>query len=708
MSGIVRESAGSHPSIVNPPMFFPRHISILSRRFHAALVVLGMLSGVHAVIAQQHTAPAIGIVGGVESGFIRGHFPIYGGTPGCGEFTSGRSDGSWIGASFSMPLPQMEDIGASFRLGWLQTQDQFTGAATDTLWAYDPALRSDVVVNREFRYSFISRAIALEMLATWRVAGGFNLAVGPRIGYRLVSKAVQSAHLMDANGLIFTGEGEISRMENGEILTSRPFMLGATVAGWYEIPLDDRLRLAAEFSASTNILSTMHQMQWIPFTARAGLGLRVVLNSHRSPIADIDNNPPDTSTPGSAMAFVDTSAGRIIPKESDSAFGLEGSIRIFGVDERGERTAITTVHAIETVRRRKILLDNGIFTVGDAAPNGLLRSSEDADRFSIDSLRDIDAPSIQSHLLNIIGERLRKFPTATIALGTRERNPRTDRLANTIATYLTDIWRIPPDRILITEPLTGTSYKEDLSLEQRASGILWISSETPQIMEPVAFEHTDRDFTAPVLTLEPLYQSDTGIKRWDIVLAHQETVVARYSSLTPEDDRETAFGWQPIFNKLRNDSTALTATFAIEDNRGQKLTVQSQIPLRMRERRRIIENTTRMSDGHEEIRYILPPADTSALDSMNVLLTEIVGSIQGGSTVEIIGIISGNSSSLDTEMGRHAATVIGGIEAAHGRRLNPPAGIALMRLAPAEAGFGESMPEPGSIAVVVRNAGASR
>ncbi len=614
---------------------------------------LGLLMpGISAAQEERGPAVHIGVSVAQELGLTSARFPIRAGSPGCGEFTSGISSGSWYGGSITIPTLFSPRIGASARLGWLHSQQQFMGDVADPLWVFDPKGRTEVRLDREFRYTVTFTSAIVDLLASYRVADGLSLAAGPRIGYRTASAPVQSDHIINGGDLGFENGGDTREMTGGERFTTQPLVLGGTLAGWYAVRLSPRLSLVTELSAAAQLLSSVHEVAWRDFTLRGGFALVVNLSPPTTPDATVALLPPGMAPPQPIARDMRSEKSQQDALEAGyadtvmTAAGLGASIKLYSIDEHGNKASTATVYVVETVRREVMELDRHVAFEEDAVRPStlvLLGSRLETLRFTADSLSDVEIPE---HLLNIIGERLRNNPQATIALDASASTALAEQRQKMITRYFTEIWGIAPARIIATAEKATALSRENRPDQGQAGGQVVISSDYPQIIAPVRSSRTDRDFISPRLKLEPLYQSDTGVKRWNLLLDHHGQTIAQYSSEGAEEQgKEADDNWQPVYERLTSDSTFITATFTVEDLADEQATVQSRIPLRLQRSQRIIERNLRLHAHQEELVYVFSAADSASSDLLRPesdIITEMARSADRGSTVSIIGIAGGS------------------------------------------------------------------
>jgi hypothetical protein len=662
------------------------------RTIHTTLALLcaalPQLGG--AARARAQAATYVGVDAGLERGGTPARFPIHDASPGCGEFVSGSGTGIWLGARAELPALFSNRMGIMAHLGILQTNRAFTGDVDDPIWAFDPIAVADTLVARRYRCYATVRAATLDLMPSYRVIDGLSIALGTRVGYRFASRISMIDTLASAGDLVFDGSGRSRPIPDAQPLDVQPFLLDGAFAAWYRLPIARRFALIGELSGSASILSVMRQTTWRDFTARGSVGLVIALGDEGSATVDTlpaEPIPPITSPPRADRAAV-APADSMTKERPPAKSPLTASIAIYSINDHGKREEAATVVMIETEERRIVALEPVIsFDGGDLpARQALLGSRADAANFIPDSLASLAPADVRRNLLNIVGYRMRALDTATIAIevsgGDRSREG-----AGAARRYLEEIWGIDGARIAIV-PASARAARQSARIVAGAP-----------VAGEVIFTHTRRAFISPTLKLEPLYQSDTTIRRWTIVLDHHGTAIARYSSDDVNAARGNAYDWESVYRRLANDSTTLAATFSVEDMAGERVEARSEIPLRLRARRRASVRTMGRNGSADEIRYLFPEADSNATDLENgesETIDEIASSVKGRGSVEVIARAPRTGDALASRL----ATTIAAALARRGMN-----GEKMVHVGPAQeikghGGPGIEGPEPAVIVIV--------
>jgi outer membrane protein OmpA-like peptidoglycan-associated protein len=133
--------------------------------------------------------------------------------------------------------------------------------------------------------------------------------------------------------------------------------------------------------------------------------------------------------------------------------------------------------------------------------------------------------AVYNEILNIVGKRLTQYPNARLTLigcnaneGDEKDNYQLSlKRAETVSSYLQDVWKIPAKRIeyrsrnLPSSPSTG-STPETQAENRRVE----LSSDAPEILAPITIEFMSRVAMPPVLAFGLDINSGAGLKQWTV------------------------------------------------------------------------------------------------------------------------------------------------------------------------------------------------
>jgi outer membrane protein OmpA-like peptidoglycan-associated protein len=205
---------------------------------------------------------------------------------------------------------------------------------------------------------------------------------------------------------------------------------------------------------------------------------------------------------------------------------------IFGVDSTLENPTLQ-VEEFAASRSRYIL--NNIFF--DARSSAFatryrrLRTGE-RDRFQLDSLADLSVLQIYYEVLNILGKRMNTHPKAILSLtgfadGLTEKNDKklAEARANSVRTYLEEVWNIEPSRIKtktgISRNPAGSDGDEVLEAEEQRR--VEVQCDVAAVMEEMRFEYTLREISPPKIRIETEILSEMPLQYWHVEFLQKST-----------------------------------------------------------------------------------------------------------------------------------------------------------------------------------------
>lgn len=152
-----------------------------------------------------------------------------------------------------------------------------------------------------------------------------------------------------------------------------------------------------------------------------------------------------------------------------------------------------------------------------------------------------------THILDIIGQRLRKYPDATIRLvgcnsNTREEAGRKDlsrSRAESVKAYLRYIWGIAPDRMTVEarnlpEAPSTNRIPEGQSENQRVE----ILSDDAPLLDTVKSQYVEKVSSVSSIRVVPKVTAEAGIRNWKITLTIGDQVLGEFSG---EAEPETGY-----------------------------------------------------------------------------------------------------------------------------------------------------------------------
>jgi outer membrane protein OmpA-like peptidoglycan-associated protein len=304
-----------------------------------------------------------------------------------------------------------------------------------------------------------------------------------------------------------------------------------------------------------------------------------------------------------------------------------------------------------------------------------------AEAFRIAALHDVATLPTYYQLLNIVGRRMRDYPSATITIvgcnadhGAEAGNTGLSRQrAETVRDYLVATWGIAADRMKIETrnlPAEPTNPADpDGDVENRRVEII---PDRWEILEPVITDDTLRTVTPPTVRFRTNVQTGAGVARWVIRASQNGRLLKELSGTGRVPD---AVDWhiegeqesiprapEPIVYELR-----------MTDSSGHEIVaLPGSLPVDQMTLRR--KRTERIAD-REIDRYglILFDFDRADLDEGNRRIAEFIrGRIKPSATVSITGhtdrvgeadhnlkLSQERAATVASALGRPAATITG-------------------------------------------------
>ncbi len=217
------------------------------------------------------------------------------------------------------------------------------------------------------------------------------------------------------------------------------------------------------------------------------------------------------------------------------------------------RTAFVLQNGIETekaqLRIEELLSYNYVpllrylfFDLGqDTLPARYRRLSPSAaEHFAIRSTF-FDTPlAVYYHVLNIVGLRLRRSPSARLTItgcnaGAIERNDQSlsQRRAAFVRRYLQSVWHIEPSRLQVQSrglPANPSPLSQPQSIEENAR--VELAATDPEVFAPVTLVDTLRIVDPPTIRFRPRVVSEAGVARWRLRVWQQDRTLFQQEGTT--------------------------------------------------------------------------------------------------------------------------------------------------------------------------------
>lgn len=419
-------------------------------------------------------------------------------------------------------------------------------------------------------------SVGVEALLAYNVAGtGFSIQAGFR-GAFLISPQFRYEEqfvstLSGGNG-VFLGTNSALRLPLGDAALTipqiSPFQMHLLGGIGYDIMLGEKIQIRPElhyafaltnaFQSRTNtqpgVNSPNESNSWNLHQVRGGVA--ITLPMPEAPIA------PPVQMPDTA---------KVPPTLIIAAFGLDTENAPQGREQELERV---TLNVQQTISRSVFPLlpyvfFDGVGSVVLPERYAVLKSEEtSAFRESKLSAAYNLEPKEHSyyHVLNIIGERLRRLPEANLTIhgctdgitAEREKSNVAKARAQALVRYLKDVWEIEPKRLKLQEtPLQPNTPSVPLTEaeKQAENRRVELRSDTPALLEHITILDTTRRVTPPSLRFRlkaeyaaKLPSNHDSVRSWRLIVRQAGRFVKEFSGegAMPEsvdwrlDERELA------------------------------------------------------------------------------------------------------------------------------------------------------------------------
>lgn len=645
-------------------MILRRHRRIRSgvRPAVRCVVLLLAIAAFPAIVRSQGTQPAatLGVGGFVGYEHVMGvaNIPVFAGYTECGLFSGGAFPTLNGGVTLAIPGLFGPLFGLQARAGLAAASGFLSHQPDRPIYIREPNARLDndkfLTVEYEQRLNASWLMFRLDLMGEYQLGERWSARLGPWVGRRFNASLSQTEALIDEPIFRFDGGVDERSMTGGERLVPSDFAAGFVGGIGYSIPTSGRLTFVPELTLRTELTSAVGRLSWQSYAA--GIGLSVMFNgAHPEPEQPLARLPelPDSERAstqsgaqmGAHSAVQSSPTAPSAAKDAPSRpMKLSASLDLFGVDEEGHRLPQATVRVYEVLRRQRASLLESIFFDDGAAglPARYVRIPRDRTRaFTLDSLFGLDPMEMHYHSLNVIGYRMRRNPAAAITVAGSVSKGEPDSLvqsrAHAVREYLTTIWGIDSSRIAIAAapaPVIREGGEDQRAENRRAQ----ITSSTSDVLDPVLINKVARDFEPPLISLDPQFVSDAGIKRWQVELSHNGLVVGRIGSGDTSNSRLN-LNWQVDEEKMDLAKSVLTATLTVEDSAGNSVSTRGQVPLAIERSLRIVDRSERRP-GTETITYsLLTFAHGSADVTMRnrTVLAEAAAAARSGSRITVVG-----------------------------------------------------------------------
>lgn len=560
-------------------------------------------------------------------------------TESTGRFLGGSGQGWTLGALFEKPLSHQLSFAGRASLGTLDGMMTIVEPALffrDSSGQFVPAF-----VDIASQFSVRVFSLALEPMMAWHPVPNLSLYLGGRFGAAWGTRLQDFSIINDpSRAVLFPDSNSTKILADSERMLSHLFIPNVSlIAGLsYAFPLDidETLFFAPEIWYSQNLTPFLNNLpegqSWSINTLRGGLSLRY------SPEAARRYLPP---------AIVRTA-------ESER---LSINITPLALDSSGKESPLLRLRMEETLSKQSHPLLPYIFfdKNSDIIPARYTRLLvPQTPSFAEKNLVKWGTLEIYYHALNIIGKRLRENPTATIRIvGCASADEYTadsshivlaTRRAESVMTYLRDVWRIPMERMNIeARGLPLESNELPIEAAHTENRRVEIYSGTWNIVRPIMNVDTLLECTPPAVKFLLRANTQGRIGKWRFKIDQGKNAIHSVSGLGAPD---TEVFWHPSreHRTVPRTEEVIRCNFDFLEEDGEGGTATISIPIEQvtiaKKRRKITFVGNSDADKQIDIyRFISFPKDDVKPSPLHErLLGEIVQSgIDSGAKITVSG-----------------------------------------------------------------------
>lgn len=485
---------------------------------------------------------------------------------GCSEFQAG----SGVGYNFDLRLenPAWGDLSPWSFLPEISLERR----TADLKWQARHAANTDLgFVTEQHTLTPSITSIAVTPFFSYQLWRSLRAFAAPSIKYPLSAKFTTTVRLLEPGSVL---------TKNLDLAGKLPEMhkIGASVVGGFsvEAPLSSKLRVQPEIRLELPIGSNPSYLS--SMSVHAGLGFLYDLTPRY-----------DTVPIYEKRKIAEHRTIEIQPDRSP----LTATISALGVSRDGVRSKILTLEVSEIRTRNAYPILNFIF-FGENSSNIPARyiqyqSSEDAKRkFKGSQEREgISLLELYDETLNILGDRLNRYPKASVTLIGTTAHPAKEEnrielaraRAETIKQYLVKIWHIDPSRIKTEAKLTPDHPSPVQTLAgQEENRRVEIVYDDDRLGDPITVLNTEHNATPPSILLVPSISSDTGILAMRATIRGGGQELATFSGGMNGFNSKRA--WTLTEEAMNRLGDSLYLTLEVTDSSNRRVEAVGSIPLK--------------------------------------------------------------------------------------------------------------------------------
>lgn len=213
-------------------------------------------------------------------------------------------------------------------------------------------------------------------------------------------------------------------------------------------------------------------------------------------------------------------------------------------------------------------------------------TAEQAKTFTTDNLKFENSLSGYHNILNILGQRFKKFPNVKINLvgcnsdfGVEQGNMTlSNNRAENIKNYFVNVWGLNPDRFTVTaRNLPETPSKTDNEYGRAENRRVEIVPQDWTIFKPQLMSDTTSSTDKNLeVTLLPEIKSKLPLQKWEIQISNNEGIKKSFNGVGKPPEK---IEWNPLddLDKLPSESNPLNFKLSVVDSIGTEETYTGKI-----------------------------------------------------------------------------------------------------------------------------------
>ncbi len=526
------------------------------------------------------------------------HNPNFAKLPGipncCKGFTNGVGKGISAGIFVEMPLPYK--LYAGLRLaysqldGWLREKEH--------TYIRD----GNQIIEGIFEHNIKSNisTLGLEPYLRFMPIGHLSISVGGRISIPIISKFHQWEQIVEPKdkGVFYETQSRIRNDTAGKIPKSKQVQSDLHFGISFDLPLNKHKNFILTPFVAYHIGTSdfADSIYWKANSIRLGLALKYLPIKIEKPkkispleefksILKIDTFIVENETLRKSKFVVGRERkDTVVEKSDEKIVRTEYIFRTDTIYKKPKPLALIeintgTIH-LETqfVTHAFPLLPIIFFEKDSWEITDFYKKLKEPQDFNFDNL-PTKPLELNQEILNIVGYRLRNNPNSKITIigysdfTTEKGNCElARRRAETVKNYLTNVWKIEPNRIQIQtakekcSPSNSTITQNDSGYAENRRVL--IVSNDPEILQPISKKRYLEllDFSPKVLKFDPKNSKLYGVSKWSLeVVSDNQTILEYSGSGEPNEISEEV---DENLIGIFQDKRTLEVLFKLEDNEG--------------------------------------------------------------------------------------------------------------------------------------------